>query len=86
MKIVYTRHVEEKLLALRKEGWFIAKKKIREMIKDPRWAGITRYNQETIIGLLDEKHILRAVLDKKNDIIKVITFHIGRRGRYESTL
>lgn len=38
------------------------------------------------MDLMDERHILRIVLDKKSDIIKVITFHIARRGKYESTL
>lgn len=53
MKIIYTKHTEEKLLALKKEGWFITKQKIREIIKNPKWTGTTRYNQETVIGLVD---------------------------------
>ena len=86
MKIIYTKHAEEKFLALRKEGWFITKQKIREIIQDPKWKGATRYDQEAVLGLIDERHILRIVLDRKDDIIKVITFHLGKRGRYESTL
>ncbi|MDO8577012.1 MAG: hypothetical protein Q7R82_01585 [Candidatus Daviesbacteria bacterium] len=86
MKIIYTKHTEEKFLALRKEGWFITKRKIREVIENPKWIGGTRYNQETVIGLLDERHILRVVLDRTGDIIRVITFHIGKRGRYEGAL
>ena len=86
MKIIYTKHAEEKFLVLRKEGWHITKTKIRQIIKNPTWKGSTRYDQETVIGLVNERHILRIVLDRQDDIIKVITFHIGRRGKYESTL
>ena len=86
MKIIYTKHAEEKFLVLRKEGWHKTKTKIRQIIKNPIWKGSTRYDQETAIGLVDERHILRIVLDRQGDIIKVITFHIGRRGKYESTL
>lgn len=86
MKIVFTIHTEEKLLALKTEGWIITKRKIKQIINKPKWRGSTRFNQETAIGLVDEKHILRIVLARKGDIIKVITFHLGRRGRYESTL
>jgi len=86
VKIVYTKHALEKFVELEKEGWKITKTKIRQIIKNPEWNGSTRYDQETAIGLMDEKHILRIVLDRKGDIIKVVTFHIGRRGKYESTL
>ena len=86
MKIVYTKHAEEKFSEVAKHGFPITKRKIRQVIKNPKWRGSTRYDQETALGLVDEKHILRIVLDRKDDIIKVITFHIGRRGKYESTL
>lgn len=86
MKIVYTKHAQEKFKVLAKQDFSITKKRIRQIIKNPKWKGSTRYGQETALGLVDERHILRIVIDRKDDIIKVITFHIGRRGKYESTL
>lgn len=86
MKIVYTKHALEKFKELESKGWIVTKSKIRQIIKKPKWAGVTKYDQETAIGLMDEKHILRIVLDQRDDIIKIITFHMGRRGKYESTL
>lgn len=86
MKIIYTKHALEKFASLRKKGWVVTKSKIRQIIKKPKWRGTTKYNQETAMDLMDASHILRIVLDKKSGIIKVITFHIGRRGKYESTL
>ena len=86
MKIVYTKHALEKFIELESKGWIVTKTKIRGIIKKPKWRGTTKYNQETALGLMDSSHILRIVLDRKGDIIKVITFHMGRRGKYESTL
>lgn len=86
MKVVYTKHALEKFSVITKQGFKINKTKIKQIIKKPKWKGATRENQETAISLLDERHILRIILDRKNGIIKVITFHMGRRGKYESTL
>jgi len=87
VKIVYTKHALEKFKELELEGWFIIKKKIYQTIKDPKWTGLTKENQETAISLVDPKHIIRVVIRREEaGIIRVITFHIGRRGKYESTL
>lgn len=86
MEIVFTKHAEEKFFEVKKHGFLLTKRKIRQIIKNPKWKGLTKYNQETLLGLVDEKHILRVVLRREGDIITVITFHIARRGKYESTL
>lgn len=86
MKIVYTKHALEKFKELEKEGWRIAKRQIIQTIKNPKWHGVTRSGQETALSLINGDHIIRVVLEKKGGIIKVITFHLGKRGRYESTL
>jgi len=87
VKIVYTLHALQKFKELELEGWFIKQDKIRGTIINPKWKGETKENQETALSLVDPKHILRVVFVRgKSGIIKVVTFHIGRRGRYESTL
>lgn len=86
MKIIYTKHALEKFVVLEEEGWKITKWKIVRTIKNPQWTGESRFGQETVMSLMNDKHIIRIVLGKKGDIIKVITFHIARRGKYESTL
>jgi hypothetical protein len=87
VKIVFTKHALEKFTVLERFGWNISKRKISETIKNPRWKGTSRFGQGTAMSLVDEKHIIRVVIDRENgDIIRVITFHIARRGTYESTL
>ena len=49
-------------------------------------AWVSKHGEETAMDLVDEKHILRVVFNRKDDIIKIITLHIARRGKYESTL
>jgi len=87
MKIAYTKHaLKDKLPVLKRFGWNISKDKIEETISNPKWRGVSKYGQETVMSLINEKHILRVVLRTEDDIITVITLHIARRGKYESTL
>lgn len=86
MKIVLSIHViEEKIPKMKALGWNITGTKIKQTVRNPKWRGVTRFGQPTAMGLVDERHILRVVLGYEDDIIKVITAHIARRGTYEST-
>lgn len=86
MKIIYTKHAQEKFKPLRKLGWRFTKKKVNNTIRRPVWNGFSRFGQETAMSLLDKEHILRVIFDRDDDIINVITFHPARRGTYESTV
>lgn len=86
MKVVFTEHALEKFKALEIEGWHITKAKIYNTIKNPRWTGVTRSKQDTAMSPVNTKHIIRIILRREDDIITIVTFHIARRGRYESTL
>lgn len=86
MKIILSWHVlNEKIPLLKSVNWNITKAKIRQTIKKPKWRGTTEKGQPTAMSLVDQNHILRVVYKRENDIITVITIHIARRGRYEST-
>ncbi len=87
MKIVYTKHaLEDTFAKLKRFGWMITQKQIKDTIKKPKWRGVTKKGEETAMSLVDEKHILRVIFSRGKGIIKVITFHIARRGKYGSTL
>lgn len=86
MKIVLSSHViNEKIPLIKSLGFTISESKIKQIVRKPKWVGITESNQPTAIGLVSARHILRAVLKNESGIITVITVHIARRGRYEST-
>ena len=86
MKIVYTKHALKKFAVFKRLGWNITKAKIRKTLQNPKWKGTSRYGQETAMSLADDKHILRVIINRADGIITVVTFHITRRGTYESTL
>lgn len=86
MKIVLSEHVlNEKIPLLKSLGWSITPFKIKQTVRKPKWKGVTRYDQPTAMSLLDDKHILRIIFEKKSGIIFIITIHPARRGTYEST-
>ena len=86
MKIKFSWHVlNEKIPLLKKLNWNITKTKIRQTIKNPVWRGVTEDGQPTAMSLVNKNYILRVIYKHEDGIIKVITIHIARRGRYEST-
>ena len=86
VKIILSWHVlNEKIPLLKSLNWNITKAKIRQTIEKPKWHGTTKYGQLTAMSLVDKGHILRVVFEEEDDIIRVITIHIARRGTYEST-
>lgn len=87
MKIVFTKHAEfDKFPQLERLGWKITKRKITNTIKKPKWLGFSRFGQETAMSLVDKDHIIRVIFNKEHGIITVVTLHIARRGKYESTI
>lgn len=87
MKFVFTKHAAvDKFEEIERLGWKLTKSKIKKTIQKPKWRGVSRHGQETAMSLVDPKHIIRVVFNREDDIIKIITFHIARRGKYESTL
>lgn len=86
MEIQFTKHALDKFKVLRSLGWPLTQKQVKQTISKPTWRGNSRFGQETTMILLDKTHILRVIFNRENDIITVVTFHIARRGKYESTL
>lgn len=86
MEIVISDHViNKKIPLIRTWGWNITKSQVKKTVRRPKWRGISRFGQPTAMSLLDGRHILRVIFEKKGGIITVITIHPARRGTYEST-
>ncbi len=86
MEILFTKHAEEKFIVMKRLGWTLTKAQIKETISSSQWRGSSRFGQKTAMTLVDKNHILRVIMNQEGDIITVVTFHIARRGKYESTL
>lgn len=86
MKIKFSWHVlAEKIPLLKSLSWNITQAKIKQIIKKPKWRGVTEEGHLTAMSLADKNYILRVIYKEEDDIINVITIHIAKRGRYEST-
>lgn len=84
MKIVYTKHLDKKLIDLRELGVIVAKHQIRSVLKSPLHLDNERdYPKMIATGKFDASHVLRVVYRIEGDIIIVITCYPTRIGRYQ---
>lgn len=82
MIISYTKHAEIKLKQSDIKKFKINKKTIKNIILHPRIRSKTKYGDNAAILALDGLHDLRIIYAIIEDGIKVITFHVARKGRY----
>jgi len=84
MKIRYTKHAAlEKLAILEQHNFVVTRRQIREIIFRPDHQEPGKHPFQFIASKqVDERHILRVVYRKDDDIIIVITFYPAEIGRY----
>lgn len=84
MKIIYTRHAEEKLQRLDIKKFKITKRVINNALKTVDFTSTTKYGELVVMTMLDPDHILRIIYVIINSYSKIITFYVTRKGRYET--
>lgn len=82
MKIVYTLHAQEKLKRKDVKKYKITKRLTKKILEKPETKNRTKYGDYSAISVLDIEHDLRIIYDIIDKDLKVITFHISRKGRY----
>lgn len=83
MKVVYTKHALKKFKFLESISWKFTKSDIENALVKPDDSGVDEERQaEFVLKEIDEKHELRVIYRKSNDIITVITFYPTGKGRY----
>jgi len=82
MKIIYTLHAEQKLKRFDIKKLKINKKLIEGVLTNPQSESMTKYGDYSVVSQIDNKHDLRVIYDIIEKDIKVITFHISKKGRY----
>ena len=85
-KIVYGNHAEEKFEILRRHGFLVSKKQVRETLRKPDKIEEGFRGRKIAQCKISEKHVLRVVYEEKQKEIGVVTFYPGRRSRYESSI
>jgi hypothetical protein len=85
-KIVYGSHAKEKFEILRRHGFVVTKKQVRETLLKPDRIDEGFRGRKIAQRKISEKHVLRVVFVEESKEIGVVTFYPGRRSRYESSV
>jgi hypothetical protein len=85
-KIVYGTHADEKFEILRRHGFVLTKRQVRETLRQPEKVDEGFRGRKVAQRKISEQHVLRVVYEEKQQEIIVVTFYPGRRSRYESSL
>jgi len=85
-KIVYGTHAEEKFEILRRHGFVVSKRQVRETLRKPDKIDEGFRGRKIAQRRISEKHVLRVVYEERQKEIGVVTFYPGRRSRYESSI
>lgn len=80
--IIYTKHAEDKLKRADIKKFKIKKNTLQEVLTKPRSLTKTKYNDFAAVAALDQVHDLRVIHVIIDVGVKIITFHIARKGRY----
>lgn len=80
--VIFTKHAENKLNRKDIILFRINKNLIKSIISNPSKLTRTKYGDFAALARLDENHELRIIYVIINNDLKVITFHIAKKGRY----
>ncbi|OGY22855.1 MAG: hypothetical protein A2Y57_02875 [Candidatus Woykebacteria bacterium RBG_13_40_7b] len=84
MKVVFSQHAKkDKFFILAKHKFNLNESDVIRVIENPEHED-RESNFPNIIASrgFDEKHVLRVVYRREDDIIKIITFYPAEKGRY----
>lgn len=85
-KIVSGTHAKEKFEILRRHGFVVSKKQVRETLRKPDKIEEGFRGRKIAQRNISETHVLRVVYVEGQKEIGVVTFYPGRRSRYESSV
>jgi len=80
-KIRFTKHALEKFKFLKEYSFEINREQVIEAILNPNRLD-RKNNQFFALKILDSKHCLRVVYEKRKGFLVIITFYPVRRKRY----
>ncbi len=86
MKIIFTDHAKIKFKILKRHGFEVSEKKIRDIMEKPDTKSKGRKDRLIVQGIVDDTHVIRVILEIESNNIKIITFYPARRERYENQL
>lgn len=85
VKVIYTKHAEDKLKRADIRKFKINKKLIESSLAKSKHNSKTKHGDFSYLTNISPRHDLRIIYDIIGEDVKVITFHIARKGRYDKT-
>lgn len=85
MKIIFTKHAEDKLLNDEAQKLGITKENLRKTLEKPIIKD-KNINPHQSIGKFSNELSLSVIWREEKDVIIVITFYPSSKGRYESKI
>ena len=85
-KIVYGTHAEEKFDILKRHGFLISKRQVRDTLRKPERLEEGFRGRKVVQRKISATHVLQVVYEEKQSEIVIVTFYPGRRSRYESSI
>ncbi len=82
MKIIYSRHADEKFAVLARHGIHIDRAMVERTIHNPNHIDYSRSPLCIAQISLDKTHVLRVVYKQKDGDVFIITFYPGRAIQY----
>ena len=86
MKIIFTDHAKVKFKILKRHGFEVSEKQIRDIVEQPDTKSEGRKGRFIVQGPVDDTHVMRVILEIESNNIKIVTFYPARRERYENQL
>ncbi len=83
MEVYFTKHALKKKEILKDLGWDLDFDLVEQTVSKPEFVGKTKTGEKFALKTLDKNHRLRVVYKVEGAIIKVITFHVIKKGRYD---
>jgi len=83
MRIVFTKHAEDKFSVLRKYGVLISRRKVIETVESPELVDHSRRPLVIFQSVLNKSHVLRVVCRRTIDGVLIITFYPGKKSQYD---
>lgn len=83
MKIVFTKHAENKFGVLERHQFVIVKGQVLEAVEHPDFVDYSRLPLLIAQRSIDKDHVLRVVYKQEAETVRIITFYPGRRMQYE---
>jgi len=86
IEIIYTSHAENKFEILKRYGVTYTKTQIEDVLLHPDTVKESKKGRMVAQKAVSKTRLIRVIYEKRDNILKVITFYPARRKRYENEL